>query len=174
MKRLYTLTLTACALVSLCSAAVDTDKLEEAIEQSEISRVKSLFKKLEREEMTPVARKKLFGNLYDTAAEVTERRASSISLFGNWRDMTRTGLGCLCGVLGACLIIGGLEEHDYSIENGRLVGSGVTLLAIAAPYNLYKGITCSTQKNGVAQAKLVEKFLKSKLNNVDTETVSSE
>ena len=80
MKKIYALTLVACALVNLCSAAVDIDKLEEAIEQSELSRVKSLFKKVEREEMTPVARKKLFGGLYDSAAEVTERRSSSLSL----------------------------------------------------------------------------------------------
>ena len=184
MKKLYTLTLATCALVNLCSAGVDTDKLEEAIEQSELSRVKSLFKKIEREEMTPIARKKLFGGLYDSAAEVTERRSSSISLFGNWRDTAKIGVGAALGVVGTLGILLGIRfkkaNQDESLEEGYddslieswpFVGGGAGIL-LGSAYLLYKGITCGVQKSGVAQAKLVEKFIKAKLSSDDEAEVT--
>ncbi len=168
MNKLYSLTLAACALVNLCSAAVDTDKLEEAIEQSELSRVKNIFKKVEREEMAPSARKKLLSDLYDTAAEVTERRTSGMSLFGNWRDALKTGLGCASGILSGLAIYMSFNYNQrdriWYCASKSIAGAGVAGL-FGSGYLLYKGITCSTQKGGVAQAKSVEKFLKGKLNN---------
>ena len=170
MKKHYILALATCALVNLCSAAVDTEKLEEAIEQSELSRVKSLFKKMEREEMAPVARKKLFGNLYDTAVEITERRSSTMSLFGDWRDMAKTGVGCV-SALGSCWVLYCSFRKDQFTNSWKCSSKPAAVIGTAAlslsGYLLYKGITCSAQKGGVAQAKLVEKFIKGRLNNDD-------
>ncbi len=163
MKKLYSLTLATCALVNLCSAAVDTDKLEEAIEQSELGRVKALLNKAERSEMTSPARKKMLMNLYDSATEVVERHTSSLSLIGNWRDVAKTISGALLTtVSGMALFVAAAKRRAGFLAGGIFFG------AVGLPL-LYKGITCTTQQGKIAQAKTVEKFLEGRLSDVEAE-----
>lgn len=162
--------------------AFDTDRVEEAIEQSSISQVKSQCNKIDRDEsLTAQARKKLYRNLYALATDSTTVRTETLSLLGNWRDAAKTGTGTLFAGFGIALIVGGLgvgsdstfeSDSKDDFRGGRREKSGIIPLAIAAgvvsevigAYLLYKGITCTTQKAGIDTAKSIEKFLKGKLN----------
>ena len=156
-----------CIATSVCSAAIDTDKLEEALEQSELGRVKSLLTKTERQEMTPLARKKLLVNLYDSAVEITEQRTSNISLIGHWRDTAKSVSGTVLTALsGLCLTLAVFNSNNIRVRAGVV---GLLSGAIGLPL-LYKGITCTFQKGQIAQAKTVEKFLKGKLTEGEAES----
>ena len=167
MKNLIYLLASLCIATSVCSAAIDTDKLEEALEQSELGRVKSLLTKTERQEMTPLARKKLLVNLYDSAVEITEQRTSNISLIGHWRDTAKSVSGTLLTVFSGAGFLGAyLGDRDQRLTAAII---GALTGAIGLPL-LYKGITCTFQKGQIAQAKTVEKFLKGKLTEVEAES----
>lgn len=164
MKHLTYLFMTVLTVTSLCSAAINTDKLEEAIDQSALSRVKVLLKKTEDETITLQERKKVLGRLYDHAEEVAQERVSSMSLIGDWRDAARTTVGSLF-VVGFGL---GLYEGVRETSPGLILGS--TLLGALGGYLLYKGITCASQKVLVDQSKAVEKVIKSKLREVEADS----
>lgn len=170
-------------VVATPCVAFDTDRVEEAIEQSSLSLVKSQCNKIDRDEsLTAQARKKLYRNLYALATDSTTLRTDTLSLMGNWRDVAKTASGTLFAGVGIALIVGGLgigsgsnsvrEANDNFNGGGRREKPGIIPLAIAAgvvsevigAYLLYKGITCSTQKAGVDTAKSIEKYLKGKLN----------
>ncbi len=155
-KLMYVATL---ALASQCYAEINTEKIEEAIEQSSLPRVKSLLGKVERGEMTAKARKKLYMNFYDLAVETTENRTQNLSIVGNWRDMLKTGVGITGLLFSALAATIGTDRDDYL---PRGLGFGVL-----GAYLLYRGITCSTQKAEIASAKSVEKYIKGKLTNLD-------
>ena len=54
------------------------------------------------------------------------------------------------------------RNDDSNRASLALAGGGAVAL-LGSAYLLYKGITCGVQKSGIAQAKLVEKFIKGKL-----------
>jgi hypothetical protein len=149
--------------------AFDTDRVEEAIEQLSLSKVKSQCNKIDRNEsLTAQARKKLYRHLYGLATDSTKERTDSLSLFVSWRDMAKVASGSILACIGMPLIIGGLGISS-PIERRRL---DIVPLAIAAGsvaeaigiYLLYKGITCSAQRAEIDMAKSIEKYLKGKLN----------
>ncbi len=147
------------ALATQCYAEIHTEKIEEAIEQSSLPRVKSLLGKVERGEMTAKARKKLYMNFYDLAVETTENRTQNLSMVGNWRDMLRTGLGVTGLLLSGLTMSFGTDQGD---DMPRWLGFGVL-----GVYFLYRGIACSAQKAEIASAKSVEKYIKGKLTKLD-------
>ncbi len=157
----------ALALVTQCYAEINTEKIEEAIEQSSLSRVKALLGRADLEEMTVKARKKLYRDFYDLAVETTENRTQNVSMVGNWRDMLKTGSGVAALLLSGFAGLFSLDTDDQ----GRFTGFdrrwlfGSVGLGVTSVYLLYKGITCSAQKAEVAVAKSIEKYIKSKLNN---------
>ncbi len=162
-KLMYVATL---ALATQCYAEINTEKIEEAIEQSSLPRVKSLLGRADLEEMTAKARKKLYRDFYDLAVETTENRTQNVSIVGNWRDILKTGSGVAALVLSGFAGLGSLDTDNQ----GRITGFnklwlGSLGLGVASVYLLYKGITCSAQKAEVAVAKSIEKYIKSKLNN---------
>ncbi len=98
MKKLFCATLASCILVTLCQAEFNTRRLEDAIEKSDLARVKALLKKLDKEEMTPQARKKMLENLYDIAEDVSQERTTGLSSTGGWLATMRKVVGVLNGL----------------------------------------------------------------------------
>lgn len=178
MKKLLSVLLIASLTGKTCYGAVPIEQLEEAIAKSRVSRVKTLLHKTARESMSEQARLKLLGNLYDTAAELTDKRIDSLSLIGNWRDAAKTffgaiGFGVSAVGLGVSVWLG--NNPDKRIADLCWFGKIATgLLLPASGYMFYKGFTCSTQRGMIAQAVEVEEYLDSVLNNaelLDDETV---
>ncbi len=157
------LLITALTVSSLSSVAINTDKLEEAIELSSFSRVKVLLKKTEDENSTLLERKKMLTHLLELAEEVSQNRVNSLSLFADWRDGARTVAGgLLIGINVLCVVKGVRTTNPGLLVGGMVFGSlGV--------YLMYTGIRCSSQRVIVDQAKAVEKFLKGKLRAVETD-----
>lgn len=171
MKRVYGFIVATCALVSLCQAVVPLEKLEEAIAQSRLSRVKALLNKVAQEKISDQARTKLLGNLYDMAAELTDKRIESLSLIGNWRDTAKTVTGTVATLGGIGGIIASLffqADPAQHIQDrcfwGKIGGSALVVLGAGL---FYKGFTCSTQKSMIAQATEVEEYIDSVLNNAE-------
>lgn len=177
MKKFLCLSLLA--LTAQSFAAVDTEKVEAAIEEASLSRLKSLLNKIDREELTQPARKKMYRGFYDTATDATEQREQSISIVGNWRDAAKTGGGLLKVLVGAGLAVLSINE-DIS-PGGRNPGysfnTPVLAVGLAGIISglvfMYKGITCSTQKGQLAQAKAIEKYLKGRLKQIEEEQPAS-
>ncbi len=172
MKRIYSLALAVCALVSFSYAGDTLEQLEEAIAQSRLSRVKTLLHKLAREKkMTDHARTKMLGNLYDTAAEMTDKRIENLSLIGNWRDVAKTVVGTLFTLGGATAAGLGIlysGSTNRNLENACYLGKiGGAVLAPLGAYLFYRGFTCSTQKSMITEATEVEEYIDNVLNNAE-------
>ncbi len=181
MKKLYGIMWAVCSLGSYSWAAVPIEQLEEAITQSRVSRIKCLLHKVGKEQMSEQARTKLLGNLYDTAAELTDKRIDSKSLIGSWRDMAKTIFGTLCfsgGIIGLAVGIQYSTSNDQRIANASYYGRiGSCLLTSLGAYLFYKGVTCSSQQSMIDQATEVEEYIDSVLNNAELlllETTDSE
>lgn len=162
MKKLVYL---AIFTVTTQAFAFDTDKVEEAIDQSLFEQVKAQCKKIDRDEdLTSPARKKIYRNLYDLANDATSLRAENMSPFSNWRDGAKIGSGVLLSGVGVLSIFLGLVAFERKNARGvRLMLYGGFIEGYAA-YLFYKGLTCSTQKANLEAAKSIEKYLKGKLN----------
>lgn len=172
MKKIYGLILAACALVSFCHAGDTLEKLEEAIAQSRLSRVKTLLNKTARDKnMSQQARTKMLGNLYDTAAEVTDKRIENLWLLGNWRDIAKTFTGTLftlggVAALGLGVVYGG--STNQQVETACFWGKiGGSILAPLGAFLFYKGFTCSSQRSMIAEATEVEEYIDGILNNAE-------
>ncbi len=158
----------ALALATQCYAETNSEKIEEAIEQSSLPRVKSLMREADSNEMTVQARKKMYKNFYDMAVETTENLTQNLSITGNWRDMTKVGLGAASLLLGGLLALRSRHRdnaHRVHYNRPSLLGSA-GFLGFGA-YLLYQGVKCSSQKASIAVAKSIEKFMKKKLTNLD-------
>ncbi len=166
----------ALALATQGCLAVDTERIEEAIEQSSRTQVEALLSEVDHEAMSPEVRKEMYTNFYDLAVKTTENRTQNLSMVGNRYDLLKTGSGIALGLLG------GLKFYEsFGNSNTRLLYSGFLragfifrvgdwarvlscCFGIPALYLLYKGITCSTQKAEIASAKTIEELIKAKLN----------
>jgi hypothetical protein len=163
MKNLYSILFVVSIFAGYCGAVIPLEQLEQAIAQSRLSRVKSLLSKVGREELSEQARMKLLGNLYDMAAELTDKRLESLSLFGNWRDAAQFFLGIIglpVGIGGLVMSIAASDSRRQQIVDACFYGKIASgILICGGAYSLYKGITCSTQQALIAQATEVEEYI---------------
>jgi len=147
------------------------ESFEQAIAQSRLGRIKSLLGKVVREGMPDKARTKLLGNLYDMAAERTDKYIDSFALWGNWRDLAKLCLGSTCfvgGIAGLAASIALNNPNDpRTVEVCRYgkIASGI-IIPLGA-YLWYQGFTCSTQRTLIVQATEVEEYIDNVLNNAE-------
>lgn len=171
MKRLYGLIWLVSVIGSSCLATIPLEELELAIAQSRLGRVKSLLHKVGREPLSEQARVKLLGNLYDTAAELTDKRIDSLSLIRSWRDMGKLLVGTTGFISGIAALTASVlfsTSNDKRIADASFYGKIASAFLIpGGAYLAYKGYTCSGQRDMIAQATEVEEYIDSVLNNAE-------
>ncbi len=176
-------------MVTHAGASSDKEKLEKAIEAGKIDKVRSLLKDYESKNPSAQERKLLLQHLANTASDVVEHRKETISLGGNMsdilayrdrekaRDLSLVGIGLALISLGGWygksfytdyytdIVTRGLTSKEIleakSKRNAQLTHNGgmATLGALCGSYALYKGYSCSMQKNALVAAQKIESFL---------------
>jgi hypothetical protein len=156
---------------SLCLGTIPLEELETAIAQSRLGYLKSLLHKVEQEPLSKQARVKLLGNLYDTAAELTDTRLENLSFIRSWKDMGKffAGTTIFIGGIGSLItafLCGASEEKHLQHFSFYFKTASVFLIPGGA-YLGYKGYSCSDQRYMISQATEVEEYIDSVLNNTE-------
>jgi hypothetical protein len=161
-------------IASQCYGAVEKDKIEDAIQQSSLSKLKIFLGRADREEMAPDVRKKMYGRFLRAANEVTEGLEQNLSVINNSRDALRAGLGIVAAFFSTLFFMDARQtltirpnsiphtQKTITITHKPMLISGI-LSAGLASYLLYRGLTCSTQKARIEEAKNIENLIKSKI-----------
>jgi len=167
--------------------AITTNKIDKAIEDSSVSKLKSALRGFEREEMAPQERMKYLKEFAQAALDRIELREESCSVVGNWQDIAKTATGGVLALVGSFVSLNSmnfgdrdrlrarfgrngeaepLEEDEAGsrrfIKSWPTFTGGLALLA-GGSYLLYKGLTCSIQKAQIAQAQAIEELIQEKL-----------
>jgi len=162
--------------------AITTNKIDKAIEDSSVSKLKSALRGFEREEMTPEMRMKYLKDFSQAAADLIEQREESCSIVGNWQDIAKAATGGVLALVGSFMTYSTMNFGDlfsrrgqapmarrpFGVEDQSFIGSwpefaGGLAVLTGGCYLLYKGLTCSTQKAQIAQAQAIEELLLEKL-----------
>lgn len=154
-------------LSTIHCSAFDKADLEEAISLSSLNKVIRLCGELDNEKMASDMRNKMYVYLHDFASRVTARRIASMSIF-SFPDASYTlaAVVCICSALKGINDV--LKPAAYP-ESRRtrilarcVLASGSAVLGFGI-YHMYKGLSCSMQRDLIDDAKNIENFLEKKL-----------
>jgi len=173
MKGIIALSLVA--LVSPSFAIVKTDDIEKSIKASSMPFFKTALGRLDNQAIPPDERKALYRDLLYLATTVREQReqncflrkpedwAGSITTTGFLEDKRCLANGVTSAIYGPLflfLVYLGRNNPSASRKEAFAIGA---FLSCGACYYLYKGLTCSAQRDEIAQAQAIESFLRGKI-----------
>ena len=162
--------LSASCMITLLSWGNDTRKILQAIESSDVQKVKKLVKKLTTTGMSRDELYHLYGPLYDRAAEIVDEKTSQIGYFGSILDIAQSTFGSL--MTGAGLVVftyaqllspqGDSEDWtdgEFALNNKLWqIKFGAGALGLLGSYLAYRGMSCSTQKGWLKPAQEIEAY----------------